>query len=220
MPLGANFWSRTGGPLMWRNCSPQVVREGLRVRFEHGLRQTVPSPTGPTSCPTPDSVEAKVEHFADFLDVQGDRHAVAPDPSSWGTYPALRDHRQHREAETAAARTGGVRRYPVHCRLRPLRAHRRAGGPGGDRVPGARVPVQPDDDLPLIFSSLQQAYVAARCCQEDGRRFVWLVGQHDQEAAVTPLASGYSLHDLETGEELSKIPLPAYGVRVVELRAE
>ncbi|MGI8305627.1 hypothetical protein [Saccharopolyspora hattusasensis] len=56
--------------------------------------------------------------------------------------------------------------------------------------------------------------------QEDGRRFVWLVGQHDQEAAATPLASGYSLHDLETGEELSKIPLPAYCVRVVELRAE
>ena len=24
--LGVNFWSRTGGPLMWRNYDPEVVR--------------------------------------------------------------------------------------------------------------------------------------------------------------------------------------------------
>ena len=27
--LGANFWSRTGGPLMWRNYDPEVIRAEL-----------------------------------------------------------------------------------------------------------------------------------------------------------------------------------------------
>ncbi|MEU5845815.1 cellulase family glycosylhydrolase [Saccharopolyspora shandongensis] len=67
--LGANFWSRTGGPLMWRNYSPRVVREELRVLHEHGLRQTRSFFYWPDFMPTPDSVDAaKVEHFADFLD--------------------------------------------------------------------------------------------------------------------------------------------------------
>ncbi|MER6993941.1 cellulase family glycosylhydrolase [Saccharopolyspora hirsuta] len=67
--LGANFWSRTGGPLMWRNYSPEVVREELRVLFDHGLRQTRSFFYWPDFMPTPDTVdEAKVEHFADFLD--------------------------------------------------------------------------------------------------------------------------------------------------------
>jgi len=35
--LGANFWSRTGGPLMWRNYDPAVVREELAVLAAHGL---------------------------------------------------------------------------------------------------------------------------------------------------------------------------------------
>ncbi len=38
--LGANFWSRTGGPLMWRNYDPEVVRGELRVLREHGLSVT------------------------------------------------------------------------------------------------------------------------------------------------------------------------------------
>ena len=29
--LGANFWSRTGGPLMWRSYDPEVVRAELAV---------------------------------------------------------------------------------------------------------------------------------------------------------------------------------------------
>ena len=28
--LGVNFWSRTGGPLMWRNYDPEVIRAELR----------------------------------------------------------------------------------------------------------------------------------------------------------------------------------------------
>ena len=38
--LGVNFWSRTGGPLMWRNYDSQVIREELRVLREHGLTMT------------------------------------------------------------------------------------------------------------------------------------------------------------------------------------
>jgi hypothetical protein len=38
--LGANFWSRTGGPLMWRNYDPDMVRAELAVLREHGLGMT------------------------------------------------------------------------------------------------------------------------------------------------------------------------------------
>ena len=38
--LGANFWSRTGGPLMWRSYDAEVVREELRVLRDHGLTMT------------------------------------------------------------------------------------------------------------------------------------------------------------------------------------
>jgi hypothetical protein len=30
--LGANFWSRTGGPLMWRSYDPAIVRDALALR--------------------------------------------------------------------------------------------------------------------------------------------------------------------------------------------
>ncbi len=67
--LGANFWSRTGGPLMWRNYDPRVVREELRVLAEHGLRQTRSFFYWPDFHPEPDTIdEQKVEHFRDFLD--------------------------------------------------------------------------------------------------------------------------------------------------------
>ena len=35
--LGANFWSRTGGPLMWRNYDPAVIDTELAVLERHGL---------------------------------------------------------------------------------------------------------------------------------------------------------------------------------------
>ena len=38
--LGANFWSRTGGPLMWRNYDPLIVSDELRVLRDHGLGVT------------------------------------------------------------------------------------------------------------------------------------------------------------------------------------
>ncbi|MFC7340447.1 beta-mannosidase [Saccharopolyspora griseoalba] len=67
--LGANFWSRTGGPLMWRNYSPEVVREELRVLHDHGLRETRSFFFWPDFAPAPGTVdESKVEHYRDFLD--------------------------------------------------------------------------------------------------------------------------------------------------------
>jgi len=70
--LGANFWSRTGGPLMWRSYDPAVVREELRVLRAHGLTMTRSFFYWPDFMPEPDMVDENMTaRFADFLD----RHA-------------------------------------------------------------------------------------------------------------------------------------------------
>ena len=70
--LGANFWSRTGGPLMWRTYDPAVVRGELRVLREHGLTMTRSFFFWPDFMPEPDAVdEDMAARFGDFLD----RHA-------------------------------------------------------------------------------------------------------------------------------------------------
>lgn len=67
--LGANFWSRTGGPLMWRSYDPAVVREELRVLREHGLNCTRSFFYWPDFMPTPYTVDEELcGHYADFLD--------------------------------------------------------------------------------------------------------------------------------------------------------
>lgn len=67
--LGANFWSRSGGPLMWRSYEPDTVREELRVLREHGLNTTRSFFYWPDFMPTPHTVdETLCAHFADFLD--------------------------------------------------------------------------------------------------------------------------------------------------------
>ena len=68
--LGANFWSRVGGPLMWRDhYDPAVVREELAVLARHGLRQTRSFCYWPDAMPTPDAVDATVlDRYEDFLD--------------------------------------------------------------------------------------------------------------------------------------------------------
>lgn len=67
--LGANFWSRTGGPLMWTRYDPAVVREELRVLAEHGLNMTRSFFYWPDFHPTPDALDEQcVANFADFLD--------------------------------------------------------------------------------------------------------------------------------------------------------
>lgn len=67
--LGANFWSRTGGPLMWRSYDPRTVRAELRVLREHGLTMTRSFCYWPDFMPEPERIdEAMADRFADFLD--------------------------------------------------------------------------------------------------------------------------------------------------------
>jgi endo-1,4-beta-mannosidase len=67
--LGANFWSRTGGPLMWRNYDAQTVLGELRVLREHGLAVTRSFFYWPDFMPEPDRIDEELTaRFADFLD--------------------------------------------------------------------------------------------------------------------------------------------------------
>jgi endo-1,4-beta-mannosidase len=67
--LGANFWSRTGGPLMWRSYDPDVVSAELRVLREHGLTMTRSFFYWPDFMPGPDVIDEQMTaRFADFLD--------------------------------------------------------------------------------------------------------------------------------------------------------
>jgi endo-1,4-beta-mannosidase len=67
--LGANFWSRTGGPLMWRSYDPEVIRAELAVLKDHGLTMTRSFFYWPDFMPSPYEIDEKLAaHFADFLD--------------------------------------------------------------------------------------------------------------------------------------------------------
>ena len=66
--LGANFWSSTGGPLMWRSYDPAVIAAELRVLREHGLTMTRSFFYWPDFMPEPDVIdEDMAARFADFL---------------------------------------------------------------------------------------------------------------------------------------------------------
>jgi endo-1,4-beta-mannosidase len=70
--LGANFWSRAGGPLMWRGYDPDLIRRELDVLREHGMNLTRSFFYWPDFMPAPDRVDEElVGRYADFLD----RHA-------------------------------------------------------------------------------------------------------------------------------------------------
>jgi endo-1,4-beta-mannosidase len=72
--LGVNFWSRTGGPLMWRNYDPAIVREELDAMKAHGMTLTRSFFYWPDFMPTPDRLdETLVGHFTDFLDAHTER---------------------------------------------------------------------------------------------------------------------------------------------------
>ena len=72
--LGANFWSRTGGPLMWRSYDPDVIREELRVLRAHGLTMTRSFFYWPDFMPEPDAIdEDMAARFADFLNQHADQ---------------------------------------------------------------------------------------------------------------------------------------------------
>ncbi|MEV7086035.1 cellulase family glycosylhydrolase [Streptomyces sp. NPDC093085] len=67
--IGANFWSREGGPLMWRSYRGDVVTEELRVLRDHGLTMTRSFFYWPDFMPEPDRVDDQLcAHYADFLD--------------------------------------------------------------------------------------------------------------------------------------------------------
>jgi endo-1,4-beta-mannosidase len=71
--VGANFWSRTGGPLMWRRYDPDVVREELRVLHEHGMNVTRSFFYWPDFMPAPDRIDDRLAmHYADFLDAHAE----------------------------------------------------------------------------------------------------------------------------------------------------
>jgi endo-1,4-beta-mannosidase len=70
--LGANFWSRTGGPLMWRSYDSDVIRAELAVLKDHGLTMTRSFFYWPDFMPSPYEIDENLTaRFADFLD----RHA-------------------------------------------------------------------------------------------------------------------------------------------------
>ena len=68
--LGANFWSRTGGPLMWRSYDPAVIREELGVLRAHGLGMTRSFCYWPDFMPEPDRIDEELtDRFASLLDL-------------------------------------------------------------------------------------------------------------------------------------------------------
>jgi endo-1,4-beta-mannosidase len=72
--LGANFWSRTGGPLMWRSYDPAVVAGELATLAAHGMNLTRSFCYWPDFHPEPDRLDERMlARFADFLD----RHTEA-----------------------------------------------------------------------------------------------------------------------------------------------
>ena len=74
--LGANFWSRTGGPRMWASYDGSVVREELAVLAEHGLNVTRSFCYWPDFVPEPETLDEEIlTRFADFLDAHVERGA-------------------------------------------------------------------------------------------------------------------------------------------------
>jgi endo-1,4-beta-mannosidase len=71
--VGANFWSRTGGPRMWVRYDPDVVRDELAVLAEHGCTVTRSFCYWPDFVPEPERLdEAVLERFSDFLDAHAE----------------------------------------------------------------------------------------------------------------------------------------------------
>ncbi len=71
--LGANFWSRTGGPLMWRSYDAAVVRAELAALRQHGLGMTRSFFYWPDFMPEPDRIdETMASRFASFLDLHAE----------------------------------------------------------------------------------------------------------------------------------------------------
>jgi len=71
--LGANFWSRAGGPLMWSRYDALVVREELTTLRDHGLTMTRSFLYWPDVMPAPHKLdEDQLARFGDFLDLHAE----------------------------------------------------------------------------------------------------------------------------------------------------
>jgi len=67
--IGVNFWSRVGGPLMWRHYDADVVQSELEVVRDHGMTVTRSFFYWPDFMPTPEALDEElVDRFRDFLD--------------------------------------------------------------------------------------------------------------------------------------------------------
>ena len=66
--LGLNFWSRKGGPFMWRTYDDQLVRQELQVLVDHGMTVTRSFFLWPDFHPAPDVIDDQmVENYRQFL---------------------------------------------------------------------------------------------------------------------------------------------------------
>ena len=66
--IGANFWSRSGGPRMWTHYDGSVVRQELATLAEHGCNVTRSFCYWPDFMPAPERLDDDVlDRFGDFL---------------------------------------------------------------------------------------------------------------------------------------------------------
>jgi endo-1,4-beta-mannosidase len=67
--IGVNYWSRTGGPLMWRDYRPEVIDEELRVMRDHGITLTRSFFYWPDFMPAEHTLDPDMlARYDDFLD--------------------------------------------------------------------------------------------------------------------------------------------------------
>lgn len=67
--IGVNFWSRVGGPRMWRDYDGDVVDAELRTMRDHGMTVTRSFFYWPDVMPTPDTLDEEIlARYGDFLD--------------------------------------------------------------------------------------------------------------------------------------------------------
>lgn len=68
--IGVNFWSRAGGPLMWRSFDPELVAEELQTVADHSLTMTRSFFFWPDFHPEPYRIDEDLcDSFATFLDL-------------------------------------------------------------------------------------------------------------------------------------------------------
>ncbi len=66
--LGVNYWSRSGGPFMWRDYDDAIVREELTTLVEHGFTMTRSFVFWPDFHPEPGVIDERmVDAYRRFL---------------------------------------------------------------------------------------------------------------------------------------------------------